>query len=95
MLVRVFHPKNGQNDTGFVASTRPNMQISQSSGTTWHRRCSAEWHSAVSRIGNPQVLDSSKRIVNGWALPNAIRRNSRLRYEVSQSDACRQQSGAI
>ena len=28
--------------------------------------CSAEWHSAVSRIGNPQGLRGYKRIANAW-----------------------------
>jgi len=37
-------------------------------GATWHCHGSAEWHSAVSRIGTPRALDRFKRIVNDCAL---------------------------
>ena len=45
------------------------------------RRClgrSAEWHSAVSRTGSPQRRDGSRTPQPVHALPNAIRRHSRL-----------------
>ena len=41
-------------------------------------RRSAEWHSAVSRIGNPQRLASSGAPRPFQTQPNAIRRNSRV-----------------
>lgn len=45
----------------------------------WPRRCSAEWHSAVSRIVNPprfRRVEAANHIPA--ARPNAIRRHSRL-----------------
>ena len=48
-------------------------------GASWHCPCSAELHSAVSQIFNLQRADSPTLIEQIKALPNTIRRYSRLK----------------
>ena len=64
-----------------TAKTRPCVVVSPDElnrAVSTVRRRSAEWHSAVSRIGSPQRLATSYAHRLFHALPNAIRRNSRV-----------------